>query len=436
MLPQNIFWTWILSAVNGAILIAACFFLWEWADGMDPPAPAEPVAQRDTPLKRADGNTAATPGAANPEQVTIRRDRRQSDRWGGWPFLVAGIALAALGLCGGWPLILAGRLGAGGPRHPQPDRVLALERPDGARLHIEFHGEANRANGPTFVLTHGWTLERSAWSYVTRELSARFRVVVWELRGHTRSTSPTNGDFAIETMARDLEAVMQAAGEGPILLVGHSIGGMINQTFSRLFPQHLGKRVVGIALVHTTYTNPLRTSLFAPLWTLIEKPIIVPMNYLAIGLAPLVWLSNMQSYLNGSLHIMTRIATFSGRQTWGQLDYAAWLAAIVWPGVMARGNLAMLAFDEQRQLPQVTIPLLVVAGRHDRMTRPEASDHIAALAPNAREMPIESGHLGVWEQSGEMAALLTEFAFQAGDRQPRDATSMDASSRQSESLPK
>ena len=431
MLPQTIFWTWICTVVNVAILIAAGFFLWEWADGMDRPRRAEPFAQRDTPSNRAEGDAAVTPDAADEEQVTIRRDQRQTDRLGGWPFLAAGIALAALAFGGGWPLIFAGRLGAGWPSHPQPSRVLALERPDGARLHIEFHGEANQANGPTFVLTHGWTLDRSAWSYVTRALAGRFRVVVWELRGHTRSTSPANGDFAIETMARDLASVLEAAGKGPLLLVGHSIGGMIHQTFSRLFPQLLGTRVVGMALVHTTYTNPLRTALFAPFWTLIEKPIIVPMNYLAIGLAPLVWLSNMQSYFNGSLHLMARIASFSGRQTWGQLDYAAWLAAVAWPGVTARGNLAMLQFDEQRQLPQVTIPLLVLKGRHDRMTRPEASDRIATLAPNAREMRIDSGHLGVWEQPAELTALLTEFAFQVANPQQTDAPQ-----RQSDTLHK
>ena len=43
-------------------------------------------------------------------------------------------------------------------------------------------------------------------------------------------------------------------------LLGHSIGGMIVLTFCRQFPKALGTTVNSLTLVHTTYTNPLRTT--------------------------------------------------------------------------------------------------------------------------------------------------------------------------------
>jgi pimeloyl-ACP methyl ester carboxylesterase len=128
-----------------------------------------------------------------------------------------------------------------------------------------------------------------------------------------------------------------------------------------------------------------------------------------VWLAPLAWLSNWQSYLNGTLHVLTRIASFSGQQTWQQLNYGALLAAKAWPAVVARGNLAMFEFDEQQHLPQVAIPVLVLAASHDRMTKPDASDRIESLVPHARQIGIKAGHLGLWERAPELAERLAEF---------------------------
>jgi pimeloyl-ACP methyl ester carboxylesterase len=69
--------------------------------------------------------------------------------------------------------------------------------------------------------------------------------------------------------------------------LGHSIGGMITLTFCRLFPQALGGKVRAIALVQTTYTNPVRTTTMAVLFTALERPVIVPLLHLTIWLSPL-----------------------------------------------------------------------------------------------------------------------------------------------------
>jgi pimeloyl-ACP methyl ester carboxylesterase len=233
--------------------------------------------------------------------------------------------------------------------------------------------------------------------------------VVWDLAGHGKSHGPRNGDYRLEKMADDLGAVLEATTKGPVILVGHSIGGMITQTYCRLYPRQLEKRIAGIVLLHTTYTNPLRTAFLAPLWTAIEKPVLVPLNYLTIALAPLAWLSNWQSYLNGSLHIATRIASFAGSQTWRQLDYGAWLAAKAWPGVMGRANLAMLKFDEELHLRDIEVPTLVIGGTYDRMTKCSASEHMERLLPHAVLATIPAGHLGFWERHSEVADLLTQF---------------------------
>jgi hypothetical protein len=56
--------------------------------------------------------------------------------------------------------------------------------------------------------------------------------------------------------------------------------------------ESLGRQVRAIALVQTTYTNPVRTNSMAGLLTALERPVIVPLLHLTIWLSPLIWLFN------------------------------------------------------------------------------------------------------------------------------------------------
>src|ERR1700747_1849100 len=96
-----------------------------------------------------------------------------------------------------------------------------------------------------------------------KELSGDFQLIVWDLPGLGKSTRPTNRDYSMENLSRDLEAVLELTGDRPAILLGHSIGGMITLTFCRLFPEALRARERGMAFVQTTYINPVRTTKMA-----------------------------------------------------------------------------------------------------------------------------------------------------------------------------
>jgi pimeloyl-ACP methyl ester carboxylesterase len=420
MMPFSVLRTWGLGLFSWAILGLGIYLLWEYADGMTRPEP-QPTAQAQT--VDDDAGAEEVPAMADAGDRSARLpadDGRASDRQGGWPYLIGGLALVLFSFGGFLPVLpFLGKPGLSEPKSDRTGQAFTIVRPDGARLHVETYG---RDSGPTILFTHGWSLDSTAWYYAKEALGGSYRLVVWDLPGLGKSTAPTNGDFRIEKMASDLEAVLAAAApSGPVMLVGHSIGGMITQTFCRLFPERLGQHVTAIALVHTTYTNPLRTAWLAPLWSALETPLIVPLNYLTIWLAPLAWVSNMQSYLNGTMHIITRFASFAGDQTWGQVNYGSWLAAIAWPGTVARGNLAMLEFDEQQTLPHISVPVLVIGGEHDRMTQRFAADRIDATAPHSVEATIPAGHLGFWEKHERVNEYLAEFAAQHLPTTPLDS---------------
>ena len=264
---------------------------------------------------------------------------------------------------------------------PNATSQQRLRRPDGSELQIEFYGPED---GTPIVLTHGWGLDSREWNYLKRELSDRFRLIVWDEPGLGKSTPPTNRDYSLENLARDLEAVLALAGDKPAILLGHSIGGMITLTFCRLFPSALGSRVVGLVLTHTTPTNPVRTTSGAAFYTAIEKPVLMPLMYLTIALSPLVWLMNWLSYLNGSAHLMNKLSSFGGTETWEHIDFATKFQPQASPAVLARGMLGMMRYDATKTLAAISVPTLVVAGDRDSTTKPEASERICASVPRGK----------------------------------------------------
>jgi pimeloyl-ACP methyl ester carboxylesterase len=140
---------------------------------------------------------------------------------------------------------------------------------------------------------------------------------------------------------------------------------MITLTLCRLFPKALGDRVRAIALVQTTYTNPVRTTNMAGLLTALERPVIVPLLHLTIWLSPLIWLSNLMSYLNGFALLSTKSSGFAGTETWEELNFVARFQLQVSPAVMARGMLGMFRYDATAVLKDINVPVLVVAGDKD-----------------------------------------------------------------------
>ncbi|MFH9815789.1 SDR family oxidoreductase [Streptomyces sp. NPDC017230] len=82
---------------------------------------------------------------------------------------------------------------------------------------------------PTVVLVHGYPDSKEVWSEVAARLAGRFHVVLYDVRGHGRSTAPTplRGGFTLERLTDDFLAVADAVSPGrPVHLVGHDWGSV------------------------------------------------------------------------------------------------------------------------------------------------------------------------------------------------------------------
>jgi pimeloyl-ACP methyl ester carboxylesterase len=286
---------------------------------------------------------------------------------------------------------------------------VRLPRPDGTTLYVERYGPAE---APALVLTHGAGANRTSWYYAIRALRERFQVLVWDMPGLGHSDKPGHGDYSLERHAGDLAAVLEAtATRGPVLLVGHSMGGMIILTFCRLFAERLGAMVAGLVLIGSTHTNPARTSTASGFLHAIQRPILEPLLHLTAWLAPVVSLMSWLSYVNGTSHIAAMIFGFAGSESRGQLDRAALYNARAWPAVQARETLAMLRYDATSTLNAIPVPVLCLTGHLDRLVVPDTSRYMAGRIPRGQvEVLRPAGHMSIFERHDAMTDALGAFA--------------------------
>jgi pimeloyl-ACP methyl ester carboxylesterase len=331
--------------------------------------------------------------------------------------LVAAAGLALLALCGR-PLVCIALVALRpSEADPEPDPresidpadSVTIARPDGSTLYVEFYGPVD---GAPLLCTHGWGLNSGEWNYLKRHVPSGYRLIVWDLPGSGKSLPPANRDFSVEKFATDLHEVLLFLGPArkPAVLMGHSIGGMIVLTFCRLFPAALESSVAGIVLIHTTPTNPVRTTSGAALLSLIEKPVLVPLAYVTIALSPLVWLMNWLAYLNGIVHLINLRSSFAGTETWQQIDFSARFQPRVSPAILARGMLGMMRYDAIAVLKTISVPALVVTGDQDTTTKPSAGRAIQKALPKASLLELAPAkHLGFIEHNHRFQGAV--FAF-------------------------
>ena len=308
-----------------------------------------------------------------------------------------------------------------------PGSVHRLAQPDGAVLNVTTYGPDD---APAVVFTHGWELTGAEWFYAHQALAQQYRVVVWDLPGLGHSRGPQDQEYALARQAEYLQAVLDLAGPRPVLLAGHSIGGMVTLTWcAQAAPEQL-RRVAGLVLSHTTPTNPLRTTWGAPLLTRLEQVLLRPLCKLTIALSPLVRVLNALCYLNGLAYLCHHLFQFAGKETREQLEFVAWSGLKANPAVSARGMLGMFDYDARAVLPALPMPVLVVAGNVDKVTLPAVSDELLSAVPKATGVRLTpGGHLGLLEQHQAWTQAVAAFAHDCF-RQPSMTRSAPAQSSQ------
>ncbi|MCU1673082.1 MAG: Pimeloyl-ACP methyl ester carboxylesterase [Frankiales bacterium] len=140
------------------------------------------------------------------------------------------------------------------PPAPVQGRTRTVPAEDGVELAVTEHGSQDAA--VTVVLAHGYVQSSALWSGQVRDLLAArpdLKVVTYDHRGHGASGRSTASTSNLEQLARDLERVLDSvAPTGPVVLAGHSMGGMTIMALAEQAPELFGDRVKAVAFVGTS----------------------------------------------------------------------------------------------------------------------------------------------------------------------------------------
>jgi pimeloyl-ACP methyl ester carboxylesterase len=152
-------------------------------------------------------------------------------------------------------------------------KAVTVLTDDGVRLHAEvdevapYAEEAAKtqpargikrlrraeAPEPTVVFVHGYALSLDCWHFQRAYFRGKHRLVFFDQRSHGRSGKSDKEHASIDQLGDDLLRVLDdLVPEGPVVLVGHSMGGMAVMAFAERHPEVFESRVAGVALVSTT----------------------------------------------------------------------------------------------------------------------------------------------------------------------------------------
>jgi len=285
-----------------------------------------------------------------------------------------------------------------------PTESLIVTAEDGLALHVEIDAPEASTRGrrhpagrtPTVVLVHGFALSMQSWVLQRRALiHAGFRVVTYDQRGHGRSGEPALEDCTVAQLGRDLAAVLETAcPTGPVVLVGHSMGGMSVMSYAGQHPDVVQDRVLAVALVSTSPGGAEMTEfgLGATVGRVVGS----------VGPGVLTRLSRHAGPI-GVLRKMGRGVQDAVVQRWAfDSPVSAELVHLVGEMIFGTSFDVMAAFlpdidalDLAESLaPLVGIETLVMNGAGDLITPPSHSEEIVRLVPGAEHVVVEdAGHI-------------------------------------------
>lgn len=285
--------------------------------------------------------------------------------------------------------------------------VRELVTADGSALHVEVDEPDDPAAGDlTVIFCHGYALNQDSWHFQRKALRGTARLVFYDQRSHGRSTKAEFDTHHIDQLGNDLAAVIEAvAPHGPIVLVGHSMGGMSVMAYVQAHPDEIGSRVRGVALVATTAGGVRANTLGMP----------GPLGRLVQSWAPPIaeFLAEHEQLVAGWSDsdlglLLTRIYSFGSPASDQAGRFVARMLAETSLEVVADFLPALHEHDKHEMLHLFQkAELLVIVGAADRLTPPALSEEIVAAVPGAEFAVLgDSGHMVMLERPDEVSELL------------------------------
>lgn len=237
----------------------------------------------------------------------------------------------------------------------------------------------DRGAGIPIILVHGFPLTHKIWDQVAVILSQSCRVIMPDMRGMGNSPA-TDGEYSMRLLAEDLLRLMDHLQLDKAVLAGHSMGGYVCLEFARSFKD----RISGFALVASQAAPDSPEKKMGRLVSVEELNKRKGIESIVTGMLPR--LSDRVDLHEEMIEIM-RSASLQG--VIGDL-------------------MGMAERDDAREwLPDIQVPVTVIAGANDLIVPKSNAEEMAALLPDCELVLLEkSGHMLMMEQPLETSEAL------------------------------
>jgi pimeloyl-ACP methyl ester carboxylesterase len=295
--------------------------------------------------------------------------------------------------------------------------VVPVIATDGTSLHVEIETPpegslADRVgDGLTIIFSHGYALEQDSWHYQRRDLRALGTLVFWDQRSHGRSGRGTAESATIDQLGRDLESVIAAtAPTGPIVLVGHSMGGMTVMSYAAHHPEVFGDRVRGVALIATSSGGLAEVPLGLP------APLAKAFHNVAPSVAGVLarrkdMVERGRRAGSDIAYLLTKVYSFGSNVSPSLTQFVHRMLSATPIDVVAEFLPTLETHDKKRALDAIgRVDTLVLVGDADLLTPSAHSTEIVRHVPGAEMVLIpDSGHMVMLEKYPEVNQHLREL---------------------------
>jgi pimeloyl-ACP methyl ester carboxylesterase len=310
------------------------------------------------------------------------------------------------------------------------DRSALVQADDGVLLAVE---EIGPRDAPlTVVFVHGYTLSMASWTFQRRTLAAELatanghrpdaRLVFYDQRGHGSSGRGPSENSTIEQLARDLLTVLDArVPRGPVVLVGHSMGGMTIMGLAALHPELFGPRIAAVALLSTSSGNLAELDFGLPEFLTRVRAAVIPVAAWTMRRRP-AFAERTRRIIGDVVSAATRSLSFASADVDPALArYVDAMIAGTPVDVIAEFYPALAGLDETGSLEALrSVPTLVLTGEDDKLIPKAHSELLVERLGRAGESSAEfvvvpdAGHMVLLERPDEVSAALSSLLRQVG----------------------
>ena len=251
---------------------------------------------------------------------------------------------------------------------------------NGININYTIEGE-----GPWLTMSHSLACNLHMWDEEAKRLSARYKVLRYDTRGHGESDAPA-GAYSLDLLADDLHALLQALGVQATHFVGLSMGGMIGQTYALKYPGMFKS----LALCDTTSRYPAEA---AGVW--VDRIKTVEAQGMEPMVAPTLERWFTEPYRKAHPEVVERIASA--------------IRATPVPGFIGCCH-AIPKINLTARLKEIRCPTVIIVGKDDPGTPVAMAQDIHQAMPGSKLVIIPTAaHLSNLEQPDAFNQALGDF---------------------------